>query len=284
VINSIWTEVVLFDAHFEPRSKTGDIPFDRHDPRAISVALQIVKELKPDGVTLGGDWMHFGMLSPHVRKRGGSPGNVQMWNGENAALYLSDAWDVGNVSLDLFQAAAPKKCRWRFMEGNHEDWLRKIRNMETYRAVMDRMYLESCLEFKKRKMQFIPYEEYNGEKNWAELGPNLDIFHGTYTSQNFLKKLYDDLENSFLTGHLHFEKEETFQHRNTVRAGYSVGCLCHKRASYHRGRGNRWSQGLAVVFLEKSGMFHVHLIRIIDGHAILDRKMFYAKRLPDILM
>jgi len=31
-------------------------------------------------------------------------------------------------------------------------------------------------------------------------------------------------------------------------------------------------------------MFHVHLIRIIDGHAILDRKMFYAKRLPDILM
>lgn len=282
--NSIWTEVVLFDAHFEPRSKEGLIPFDRHDPEAVSVALQIVKHMKPDGVTLGGDWMHFGMLSPHVRKRGGSPGDTQMWNGENARLYLSDSWDVGNVALDLLQEAAPRRCRFRYMEGNHEDWLRKIRNMDMYKAVMDRMYVENCLELQKRGFSFIPYEEYEGKHNSADLGPNLIAVHGTYTSDNFLKKLYADFETSFLTGHLHWEREETFQHRRLVRAGYSVGCLCHKRASYHRGRGNRWSQGLAIVFIEKSGMFHVHLVRIIKGHAIVDKVSFTAKRLPTILM
>jgi len=284
VKNDIRTEVVLFDAHIDPKSPTGEIPFDRHDPKALSLAFQLIKHIRPDGITLGGDWMNFGMLSPHVRKRGESAGTAQMYNGENAKLFLDDAWAVGNLSLDLIQENAPKNCRLRYLEGNHEDWLRKIRNMAMYESIMSNMFVESCLRMKERNMQFIPYEQYDGKDNWAHLGPNLIVLHGNYTAANFLKRIYADHEISFLSGHMHVEMEETFQHRNTVRAGYSVGCLCYKRASYHRGKGNRWSQGCAVVQVEKSGLFHVHLVRFIDGHAIYDSKMFYSKKLPERLM
>lgn len=78
--------------------------------------------------------------------------------------------------------------------------------------------------------------------------------------------------------HMHTRETKDFPHPSASTTVQTIGCLCGKRASYHRGRNNAWSQGMSVVHLFKDGTFRDEFIRILDGRAFYNGKLYTAKK------
>lgn len=278
--------IVFADTHIEARARTGETPMDRHDPACISILLQIMKDFNPDGVIAAGDIANLSPISPWQRGNG-MHGQAPNTSGEFSEGYLEDSMFSCNIFLDLAQAAASKCRDWTVMEGNHEFWLRILRNSPMYKSMRDDLwYPEKNWELKRRGMKYKTYQRYQDfcPDNWASIGKRL-VIHGWWVTQNFLNKHFQFLQRPFLMGHVHTTETRAFS--NTADGytydGHSLACLCTKTASYHRGALNRWSQGFAVVFEFPNGETIVQHVPIVCGRAIFNGKTYTAKRLPESL-
>ncbi len=273
--------VIFPDIHLQDRSENGIAPMDRHDPAALSVALQIAEDVKPDEAVQLGDLLHLSYISGFQRKKD-QLGKAPSEDGETINLTVAKDMVLGNIFWDYLQKATKGADSYYQLEGNHEEIMRVARNMNTYAPyVSSDWYVDKALHLKERGIKWIPYQRYDGSKNWVDLG-KVKVIHGQYTSANHLTKHHEIYDN-VIYGHLHSYSATSFKNLYTVSGAWCIGCLCSPNASYMRGRVSGWTEGVTVVYHQPNGRFSVFFIPIIDGSAIWNGKTYTAKRLPGLM-
>jgi len=279
--------VVYGDLHIESNCRSGGRPIDRHDPKVISLFLQFIKDFKPDGSVNLGDMAHMGPISPWQSAKG-LYGQIALTDGEWGEGYLEDEMECCNLFLDLFSEAVPK-CKDNYMmEANHEFWLRLLRNNPQYKSLRnDLFYPEKNWRLKERGYKYRTYERYDSfcKENWVQIG-NRKVIHGWWVVMNFLAKHYSFMHCPFIMGHVHTAESKSFANTpdGIEHDAFSLGCMCTKEASYHRGRLNRWSQGWAVVYELPNKETIVHQIPVKCNTVIYNGKTYNPKPIPDRLM
>ena len=268
--------IIFPDIHFA-HGVNGIKPMDRHDPVALSIAFQLVRDLKPKRHIQLGDLYHGGYLS-HWNAAKDMQGRVVGLNGKALDMCLDDDHSLINRYFDKLQEAVPKGCELIQLEGNHEEILRGIPYKNSERGKSKTQY-DPVLAWRLRErgIKWIPYQKYDNEPNYYKLGPHLVIEHGHYASTNHIAKHFQEHLTNCIYGHLHTIEEKCFKHPREHISVKSIGCLCTREASYHRGRNNAWGQAICLVWMLPSGEFYDHVVRIIDGKTVYDGKVYYGK-------
>lgn len=271
------------DKHFSVTA-SGVKPIDRHDPAALSVALQIIEDIKPDIYVDLGDLGHFPYLSGFSIKKDLS-NRVVTIDGETAASSLKADHAVINVWWDYVMKACRRDTKFVQLEGNHDELLRICRHMEKYAAVADQdcWFAEKAWHLDQRGVKFVPYQRYGDTgKNYYDLG-KLRCLHGQYANENFLDKHAKFWPGqSLMFGHMHVYAHKRYPHEKFSLSVQSIGCLATKYASYHRGRNNAWTQGMSVVKIFPDGTFLDTFVHILGGRATYGKKVYHAKPIKGI--
>ena len=268
--------VIFPDIHFA-HGVNGQKPMDRHDPVALSVAFQILRDLRPDSFIQLGDLFHGSYLS-HWNVAKDMMGRTVGNDGELLNMCLKDDHRLINLFWDKVQEAVGKNADVYGMEGNHEEILRNLRYMNKHNGLdKDQFYPEVMWRLKERGIKWIPYQRYENKPNWVEVGPYLKVLHGQYCSTNHLTKHFQHHLTNLIYGHVHNIEEKSFPSPSNHISVKSIGCLCTRTASYHRGRNNAWGQAICLVYTLPSGEFYDQVVRIINGKAVYAGKVYVGK-------
>lgn len=247
-------EVVLNDIHIPNENR-----------KALSCALQAIKHIKPNGITLNGDIMDCGVFSRHDRHK--LPKST--WT--DSQFYKASAYDYRRmeVFLDAIDAAAPR-ARKRYELGNHEVWLQDF-IAESPITRVPKFSLEHRLALKKRKYRVYGYNDF------MRLG-KLYVTHGIYTGQNHAKKHLQEMGASILYGHLHnIEVASKVTPAKTSHMAWANGCLCNMNPAYLRNKPQNWNHSFAVVYTWPGGDFQVDIVRIQNGRCVVHGKEIIGK-------
>jgi UDP-2,3-diacylglucosamine pyrophosphatase LpxH len=187
------------------------IPF--HDPRALSAAHLVVRELQPDNVVMLGDMLDFPSLSRFESR--------PEWNGG-----VQDALDQTHRMLAQVRADVPN-ARIHYLPGNHEARLQKsiLKNnaelLGIKRANAEKELGVLSLEFLLRmnELEVSMEGQYPSGRLWLE--DHLAVIHGTSSNargSTSSRYLNDDPHTSIVHGHSH-RAEIQWKTTNT-RGGY----------------------------------------------------------------
>jgi predicted phosphodiesterase len=237
-------------------------PTDQHypyqDDYARSVALQIVRDFNPHLFISGSDGIDFYAVSsfdksPERVKQGGLQREI-------------DAWIAGERE---WMDATPNAKRV-FIEGNHEDRLRRYLWQHHEIADLRAMQLSHLLEFDKLKLIHMRSNEI--------IVGRLLIRHGSKVSANSAYTAKGELESerydfNLLTGHTHRMGAYYVKKRDEIVQAHECGCLCRLDTEYVA-RPN-WQNGfmLATVFHDTVS-FEPVVIHTINGR----KKAFWRGR------
>ena len=259
-----------------------------HDERAIAVALQIVKDAKPDQVVMVGDNIDF----PELGKYRLSPAFVQTTQASIDRATM--------LCAQVRKAAPDAKIVW--MAGNHEERLpnyildnakaafgiRKGDAPESW-PVMSVPFLCRFDEF---EMTYLP--GYPAAAHW--ITERLRVIHGTKVASNgsTAHKYLATEKTSVIYGHIHRlewaeRTREDFDGPKTILAA-SPGCLARIDGAVPSTKGavdldgrplkstEDWQQGVAVVPYDlDTGHFVYEQVPIRDGWAMWRGKEYDAK-------
>src|SRR5882672_10358196 len=129
--------VALFDSHwgYERDASRHKVPL--HDEKAVSVAMQFIKDFKPNHVVLGGDILDCGSVSHHRKGRLGQLEGLRL---------LAEAQECRKTIIEPIQSSI--SGRLIFHIGNHEDWLQDVTDeMPALEGIVD---IRSLLKLSKR--------------------------------------------------------------------------------------------------------------------------------------
>ena len=242
-----------------------------HDESAISIALQIIKDMKPDKVILNGDNCDFP--------------NFGRFAQENSFFETTNAtFNYVHQLLAQIRANSPES-EIIYIAGNHEERLRKtlmtnvpqIRELRVAGTGERPMTVPFLLNLSALEVEYI--SGYPAGAYW--LTDELKVIHGDIARQSggMTASAYLKRENtSTIYGHIH-RQELAYRTRGSRYAGEllvaaSFGCLARIDGavpSYHSGvdedgRPERyiedWQQGLGVVHISKLGRFAIDPILI----------------------
>lgn len=249
--------VALYDLHWGYERKGGHkVPL--HDSKALAVALQFIKDFKPDHIILGGDILDCGSISHHNH---GKPGAVEGFR------LLGDARELREALIEPLEQLKTKSLT--YIVGNHEDWLSDLVSMiPALEGIVD---VKSMLKLAD-KWKIVP----NGDTH--KLG-KLIFMHGDQIKggEHSAKWATVAWEANVRFGHHH-----TFQVYTKTSAkdanghtGVAIPCLCRKDPNYGGGSPNRWMQGFSWGYVGgPKGVFNDYVSVIVDGHAIVNGKAY----------
>jgi hypothetical protein len=272
-----WETTVIFpDTHIQKRGK------DRHDPIAISVALQITKDLNggrgPDRWIQLGDFMNLESVSPHNKdlKRGA----IVDAKGNLLDGRLEEDYQVADTFLEGVMDATPNAKERIILEGNHDYWLWWYRNFQIPGPLRGSPWLQipKALNFKERNIRWIPY---GSQSSYYRLG-KLDIIHGDYINPYHAAKTISARGRNVIYGHCHEVQVHSITNMNGICRAWAIGCLRTLEAPFMRGRANSWSHAIAIVFTRPNGNFNVFIVDIINGQATWEGKTYTGKHIPGL--
>lgn len=229
-----------------------------HDMRALKVALNFVKDFKPDHIILGGDMLDCGAVSHHNRNK---PGVVEGFR------LIGDARELKTALIDPLEAMNAKS--YTYITGNHEDWLADLTDqIPALEGVVD---IDRLLDLGKR-WKVVP------QGGLHKLG-KLVFVHGDQIKggEHSAKAAVVAFEKSIRFGHHH--THQTYTKVAAVDAhghtGIAVPCLCRKDPQYGEGNPNRWSQGFLYGWANgPQGMFSDYVATIINGKSFINGKLY----------
>jgi predicted phosphodiesterase len=215
-------------------------PTDEHypfqDERARTVALQIVRDFKPDIRIAGSDGLDFYEISRFDK----DPVRVK-------AHGIQDEIDLWTKGQKEWQSAYSESVVF-FLRSNHDDRLQKylMRHPEMYD--LRALQLPALLELNALG---IGWEQDKGENANYELvvENRLLITHGeivrkysAYTAKAQMEK--ENYQLSVMTGHTHRGGSYFTQSRGELIQAHECFCLCNLNPGYVRNP--NWQQGLAL--------------------------------------
>lgn len=249
--------VALFDAHWGYERRGGH-KVSLHDPKALAVALEFIKDFKPDHVILGGDMLDCAAISHHTKGKAGQIEGLRI---------LSDAKELSDALIKPLEAVV--KGRLIYHTGNHEDWLNDlVDEMPGLEGIVD---LRSVLHLGKRW-------EVIEQGSSSRLG-KLTFVHGDQVKggQNPAQWAVTTYERNIRFGHYH-----TFQIATKTtpvdangHTGIAVPCLCKKGPGYGKSAPNKWMQGFLWGYVGgPDSIFNDYVTVIVNGKALINGKVY----------
>jgi hypothetical protein len=250
--------VALFDLHYGYEINGSRHKVALHDEKALSVAMQFIKDFKPDHVVLGGDMLDCGSLSHH---RLGNTGQLE------GLRILAEAKELRAKVLDPLEKQVKGSLIYHI--GNHEAWLEQlvdktpsldgIINAEALLGLGDRWDLvEQGGVSKLGKLKFVHGDNISGGQHHANSAVN-------------------NYEANIRFGHFHtFQAAaKTTPVEANGHTGVSVPCLCKKAHQYGKGQPNKWMQGFLWGYIGgPGGSFNDYVTVIVNGTATIMGKTY----------
>lgn len=250
-----------------------------HDERAMDVALQVVRMVKPHRIVNLGDTLDLAEWGTYEQEPG-------------FAFTTQAAIDRAHRFLAQQRAAAGPDCTIELLEGNHDRRIEKA----VRRNAMAAFGLKRANEPDGWPVMSVPFLLRLDELDVTYVGgypagitwinDNLACVHGHKVRSNgsTAAAVIDDERVSVLFGHVH---RIELQHKTRrIRAGLrqslaaSPGCLCRTDGAVPSTRSSsdplgrpvlgweNWQQGVAVVEYEPGNGWHaLELVPIIEGWA-----------------
>ena len=230
-----------------------DFHVPHHDKRLFAAWLNMLADRRPDYVILGGDVSDFGSVSSH---------------GDAKGLLIDELNALGGF-LDLVQDAAGRLVEIKFVEGNHEDRLRKyIERLAPALAHFPGLDLASCLDLKNQGISFHPYGDL------VSIG-DLNFTHGAYAGQNHAQMHLSRFGCNIVYGHTH--RPQTYVrtlHNGRMQGAWGQGCMAPLSANYIKGRPTGWAQSFFHAYVEDDGSFHPTTVMCKNGSFVLNGKRY----------
>ena len=237
----------------------GDVHYPHHDERCLSILHQIIEITDPTVVVDHGDTLDAEQLGrwakdPHKR------------------VTLADEIRMGVKHFGLITSLTRPDCHHIWLEGNHEDRLRRtIWDMADRRAagelltlphVREALQWGSLLGLDSLGWEQYPYQATHDRRNFCLLFDRIVLKHGASTGQHPAQAEFKKYGKSGISGHTH--KMASHHHRdwNGQLRWTCLGLMGRIREDYvdHAA----WQQSLAVVTWSKDksrwGMEHVQII------------------------
>jgi metallophosphoesterase superfamily enzyme len=249
--------VALFDAHWG-YERAGGHKVPLHDQRAISVAMQFIKDFKPDHVVLGGDMLDCGSLSHH---RLGQAGQLE------SLRILAEAKELKEAVIAPLEKLVPGRLVYHV--GNHEDWLNQL--VEKIPSLEGIIEVESLLNLGERW-------EVVSQGKASKLG-KLTFIHGDTVrgGQNPALAAVTAYERNVRFGHYHTYQvaTKTTPVDANGHTGIAVPCLSKKGHAYGKGAPNKWMQGFLWGYIGgPEGVFNDYVTVIVNGKATIGGKLY----------
>jgi predicted phosphodiesterase len=226
-----------------------DLHIPYHDPGAVEVAIEHLKNAKCNVLLINGDLGDFYACSRHEK---------------DPRRKLADELDSIRQFLFWLRSQFPKQ-RILYKIGNHETNLERylMREAPVLLGVPD-FTIRDVLKLDSFQIEVVESLQL------IEAG-KLSIYHGHELPQgmsspvNPARGLWMRVQETILCGHWHRTSEhtETTGISRKVSSCWSVGCLCDLSPDY--AIVNRWNHGFAIVDIDESGDFEVHNHKIIRG-------------------
>jgi hypothetical protein len=232
------------------------IPY--HNKPLLRKLYGIIKEVKPYGVAIIGDWIDLHSLGTFSE-------------GKTNQGIVQDEYDAGFKELENLDSVLPKGCKKVYIEGNHEhrsvSWLNLVEN--------DRLKKSGLNWWEGLKLAELGYHIVHDWKNgFYVLGSSLELIHGVSTAPFAAKVHLDRFQGSVISGHAH-----TLQHYCTNKRGsWVAGGLFNINNAQGfnwaaRSTRERWSNGFAYVIINGHGFHHVHLIHSFQNRFIFGSRL-----------
>ena len=239
----------------------GDVHYPYHDERCLSILHQILEITDPTAVVDHGDTLDAEQLGrwakdPHNR------------------VTLADEIRMGVEHFGLISSLTRSDCQHIWLEGNHEDRLRRtIWDMADRRAagelltlptVRDALQWGSLLGLDSLGWEQYPYQATHDRRNFCLLFDRIVCKHGASTGAHPAQAEFKKYGKSGISGHTHRMASHHHRDWNGQLRWTCLGLMGRIREDYvdHAA----WQQSLAVVTWSKDksrwGMEHV---QIIDG-------------------
>ena len=266
------TVIILPDIQGGFRRLDSGLDVPTHDPHALDIALQVIRDVQPDQVILNGDNLDFPSLGRFAQEAG--------LNGT-----INDTLNHMHQFLATIRATSPAS-KIVYIAGNHELRLQKFLmgnapELATLRQANGERVntVPFLLNLASLDVEYI--SGYPAGKYW--LTDDLKVVHGNIAAKRggaTAAKYLAEEDTSTIYGHIHRREygERTHGSRHSGRyvVAASFGCLADITGgvpSYHSGVDERtdepvrhiedWAHGLGYVEISKaSGKFALQQIRI----------------------
>lgn len=227
--------------------------------RAWRVAKMFLKDVKPEMIIFGGDFLEMEALSAWDQDK------RKLMEGRRYSTEIA----VGNRELDDVQSGSPGS-EYVFMEGNHEARARRYveKNPEMEGAVL----IHGNLDIATRGMEWV------SENSMYRVG-HMHFLHGWYWNKHHALRHVLDVGGNCMYGHVHKPQAYCHELRSMRRThmAMSVGCLCDLNPAWLRNRPNSWQHGFGFVEFRPSGEFQATPINIVDGRISYAGETWRAK-------
>lgn len=270
--------LALFDIHFGFRRdiKNGNLsPF--HNRNALSVALQIADEMKPDTIVFGGDFLDMSEWSDKFTLE------PEFYFTTQSAL-IECAWWMANFADTCWYANVVA------MSGNHEDRmktliskrvaalapLRTVDNQNTFAASIDNLLGLS------RRTGFKYIEDYpSGEYLVCD---DTVIQHGSVIRSkpgHTAAAVVEQSTRNIVFGHKHTIERasrtvELVYNRPTVISAVCGGCLCRTDGFVPGSSKNKWQNGIVEIVHSERQAHAINQILISKDETLYEGKAFVA--------
>ena len=227
------------------------VPF--HDEQTIQLAVELGRKEKVTGVLLNGDILDASEIATFDKD-------------PETPKFVEEARTADNFLLWI-RKQFPKRTRFIYKEGNHEERLRRYLIKKAPALFgLPMMNFRELLGLDDKRIEWV------GDKNIIKMG-YLSVVHGhefpngisapVNPSRGFFLKS----KESVLGGHYHQSSEHHEQSLSGRPIGaWSTGCCCGLTPPYSRV--NKWNHGFAVVNLEVNGEFSVRNLRVMNGRIV----------------
>lgn len=241
------------------RVSVGDVHGMRQDKKAVAAFLRDIKELSPNHIILGGDIISCDgfLASKHAL---GFVANLDY-------TYQEDV-QAASAFLDAIQKACPNAAI-EYVEGNHEHRVERYVVDEVVSNKRDAEFLLSLISPKtllRLDDRGIPYfkateaHTENAPLGWIKRGEMYFVHSLAYSKNAARDALNKTAANvTYFCSHREDTATSVFPSVGLVKA-FNPGCLCIMQPVYMNTNPTNWSQGYAIDFITKSGLFQrVHV-------------------------
>lgn len=241
-----------------------DVHTPWHDRDLLPAILQFIKDIRPQGVVLSGDFLDLYSLSTH---QAGSLYHLKDIN-------LSYEYQIGREVMRQIESVS-KQAKRVFLFGNHEDRYKRWIATEDH-AKLGTELGSPTEALRARENGWRVIEEY--PDGFLKLGDHLEIIHGIYCPMHAAKKHLDMLQGSVVFGHTHRIQSYTTGRREAWNIGHLSDPDSKGMSYMPRTQKQQWSQGFAVVYILTSGDFVVNPVAIWEGQFVWAGKIYGQRK------
>lgn len=281
--------LVYSDTHFlSAGNEKLFVPQDCHNPRVLSLPIQVAQNHHPDNIIHIGDVSDMKTVS-HWRENTHAEALIE---GDDDKLHETCWQEQMQMVIDFwtYQHDTYPKAKLFQLEGNHDYWCENAYNAKPIiRHLMGTKWRFRSLPIWKHMGGFVELKPYDGDQKkdqpWIDIGGErgVRVLHGYNkgTPARILK--YCD---NAMYGHTHkIIYTSNDGAKNEYRRVWSIGCLSELHPKYASLGGNQseYVHGFGVIYVLPNGEFEHSAVSIKNESLVnFEGKTYYPKPLSKL--